>query len=240
MPKTFAALGLALFALSATRGLSAPGATLSLDATAARDGYVLHWLLPTRSVGLFRPGLAIVLRPGVTMYDVNNRVEFADIPPVYVNGDMRISHALASRLAKLASMAASARNRTAYARSAMTAPNAQAAGTGPMTVSAQWQPGSEALSVTGHAPSSAPVTITLLATISSDLPTVVVSRQDTIPDVNGNFQTQLPIAPAYERGMLLRVLATSAAGSAPASAPIIVGPPNAGETVPLESQPQDP
>jgi hypothetical protein len=93
--------------------------------------------------------------------------------------------------------------------------------------------GSEALTVSGHASAGTPVTITLLATISPDLPTVVVSRHDVQPDANGQFQAVIPTAPDYLRGSLLRVVATSA-GSVPASATAIVGQPNAGVTVPFD------
>jgi hypothetical protein len=191
-------------------------------------------------VSLFRPGLEIVLRPGAVMYYVNDRVEFADSAPVYKNGDMLVTPALAKRLARLASMAAGyARRPAAYSRYASPQAPAQTA-SGPITIQVRQQAGSEALLVTGHAPSSAPVTISLLATISSDLPTVVVSRHDVQPDVNGNFQAVIPIAADYVRGTLLNVLATSAAGSTPASAQVTVSAPNAGVAVPLESQPQDP
>jgi hypothetical protein len=93
--------------------------------------------------------------------------------------------------------------------------------------------GSEALNVSGHAPAGSPVTITLLATISPDLPTVVVSRHDVQPDASGQFQAVISSAPDYLRGSLLQVVATSA-GASPASATVTVGPPNPGVTVPFD------
>ena len=225
---------LAFLACSATSGAQAQSHDVLLSTIAPRDGYKVQWLLPERSVRLYRPGLVIVLRPGVVEYEVNNRVEFTDAPPQYVNGDFLVSSQLAARLARLASMTrVSSRSRTVGAVS--TEQVAQASGA--ITINARPQPGNEAIFVSGHAPSSAPVTITLLATLSEDLPTVVVSRHDVQPDANGQFQATIPIAPDYIRNSLLRVLATSAAGSTPASVTLLIGAPNSGVTVPAEQEP---
>jgi hypothetical protein len=80
----------------------------------------------------------------------------------------------------------------------------------------------------------------LLATFSYDVPTVVVSRHDVQPDVNGNFSAEVSIAPSYARGTILRILATSVAGTTPASAQMVVGSPNAGVNAPLDRWPNDP
>lgn len=228
----------AIFCMLVPAQSGAQPATTSLRASASKDGYVLQWLLPTRSVGLFRPGLAIVLRPGAVMYEVNDREEFSDAPPIYKNGDMLISSALAARLAKLASTESGSEGSLASGQSMHITVGRQPA-SGTISMDVRPLHGSEAVSISGHTPANAPVTITLLATISSDLPTVVVSRHETQPDVNGNFQTTISIASNYERNTILHVVATSVAGVTPASAQLIVGPPNAGETVPFESQPQD-
>jgi len=97
--------------------------------------------------------------------------------------------------------------------------------------------GSEAVVVTGFAPVAAPVTITLLATLSSDIPTVVVSRHDAHPDASGRFQTIIPIAPNFLRGSIMDVLATSFSGVTPATAQFIVGPPNGKTSVSAEYMP---
>ncbi|HKU68974.1 MAG TPA: hypothetical protein VJP85_14470, partial [Candidatus Baltobacteraceae bacterium] len=179
----------------------AQSSSVSLTTTAARSAYNLQWLLPERAVTLYRPGLVIVIRPGEREYEVNSRVEFADAPPAYVNGDLLISASLASRLKRLASMAY-VRPASSGARSA----EAPATASGPITVDARQLQGSEAVSVNGRAPSGAPVTLTLLATISPDLPTVVVSRHDVQPDANGQFAAVISIASDYLRGSILRVV----------------------------------
>lgn len=229
---TFTAL--AFLACSATSGAQTQPHNVPLSKIAPRDGYKVQWLLPERSVRLYRPGLVIVLRPGVVEYQVNNRVEFADAPPQYVNGDFLVSSQLAARLARLATMThASMRTHTVGAVSTERYPQVS----GAITLNARPQPGNEAIFVSGSAPSAAPITITLLATLSEDLPTVVVSRHDVQPDANGQFQATIPIAPDYLRNSLLRVLATSAAGSTPASVTLLIGAPNSGVTVPAEQEP---
>jgi hypothetical protein len=227
MSKSIIALVFTALAVLAAGSVQAQTASDSLSAVAARDGYNLQWLLPERSIRLYRPGLVIVIRPGVTQYEVNERVEFADTPPRYVNGDMLISASLAARLNRLASIAAASQRPAQEVRFAQAFPAAN----GPITLEVRTQQGDEAIAVSGHAPSAAPVTITLLATISPDLPTVVVSRHDVQPDANGQFQATIPIASDYVRNSTLRVLATSTAGATPASATITVGAPNAGVTV---------
>lgn len=224
----------ALFALVAMPGVAAQQGSVSLTTVASRNGYTLHWLLPERSVSLARPGLAIVVRPGALMYEVNDHVEFTDTPPQYRGGELYVSSSLAARLGRLATIAARAEQPASVGRLAPS----EAAASGAITMDVRQQPGSEAISVSGHAPSQAPVTVTLLATISADIPTVVVSRQNVQPDANGNFQAVVTVAPDYFRGSFLRVLATSVTGVTPASAQITVGPPNAGVTVPAEQTPQ--
>lgn len=105
-----------------------------------------------------------------------------------------------------------------------------------LSLTAQPLAGSEAISVSGTAPPGSTVTVTLLATISQDIPTIVVSRSVVLPDSGGNYQARIPIAAAYERGTILRVFATSS-GQSSAAVQLIVGPPNGGVTVPLEQEP---
>ena len=105
---------------------------------------------------------------------------------------------------------------------------------GAISLEARHLQGSEAIEVEGNAPAGSPVTITLLATVSPDVPTILVSRHDIITDVNGRFGAVIPIASAFERGTSLKILATSASG-AQAQAQLITGAPNEGVSVPLDS-----
>lgn len=230
MYKSTTAFALALIGTIAMgTNAHAQSARVSLTSTAARSAYKLQWLLPERAVTLYRPGLVIVIRPGEREYDVNSRVEFADAPPAFVNGDLLITASQAARLKRLASMAyvpAAATNGVRSVAAPVTA-------SGPITIDARQLAGSEALSINGRAPSGTPVTLTLLATISPDLPTVVVSRHDVQPDASGQFAAVISISPDYLRGSILRVVATSA-GATPASTTVTVGAPNAGVTVPFD------
>ena len=103
-----------------------------------------------------------------------------------------------------------------------------------ITLEARQLQGSEAVNVTGTAAPGSAVTLTLTALISTDLPTVLVSRHDVVADVNGRFGAIIPIASAYERGMLLTVYASSGPGVGGARAQLTTSAPNAGAIVPLE------
>lgn len=190
----------------------------SLSATAARNGYSMQWLLPEREVALYRAGVVVVVRPGAVLYEVNDRVEVSDQAPRYINGDMIVSPRFAARLKQLA---------VVQPQPEPQAPSVRAPSfTGSIAIEMQPLPGSEAVTVNGQAPPGAPVTLTLLATISSDLPTIPVSRHDVQPDVNGRFSVTLPIASDYYHASLLRVVATSTFGVTPATAQIYVDAPN--------------
>lgn len=238
MYKSILAFALAVTGVFAagSSGALAQSDDVSLTTVAARNSYNLQWLFPERSVRLFRPGLVIVIRPGVRDYDVNNRVEFSDIPPSYVNGDMRISPSFAARLQRLASMVATrpqAPRPVAVGQSPNASAPAGGTGGGPITMDVRQANGSEAVSVSGHAPTGAPVTITLLATLSPDLPTILLSRHDVQPDANGQFAALISIASNYARGSLLHVVATSSAAT-PASVTVTVQAPNENVTVPFD------
>lgn len=210
---------------------AADGSLLPLAGVAARAGYTYQWEPLHSSVVLSRPGIVVVLRPGESVYQVNNDTAVADQSPSYSRGDLYVTPALANRLAVLAarspSMVRIAGGPTVVAQSEISAHGA-------ISLAAQPLQGTEAISVDGTAPPNAPVTITLLATVSTDVPTIVVSRQDVVTDVNGRFGAVIPIASAYERGTILKIVATSLPGVVPASAQLVINAPNPGVKVPLE------
>ena len=121
--------------------------------------------------------------------------------------------------------------------SAKVVAQSEAVAHGTIALEATQHQGAEAIDVMGSAPPNSPVTITLLATVSTDVPTIVVSRQDVVTDVDGRFRAVIPIASAFERGTILRIVATSLPGVIPASAQLVINAPNAGVTVPLEQTP---
>lgn len=215
-PITALAATLALLTPAVCAGAAPSG--VPLERVAARAGYQYHWLGPERSLSLSRDGIAIVLRPGDAVYEVNNHVEIAEPAPRYAHGDLVVSAALAAHLTALARRAARAparRGRPAATATAVTAPMH-----GSIQLEARPLPGSESLVVEGQVPPNAPLTITLLASLSPEIPVVVLSRHDVQPDVDGRFGVVIPVASDYLRGSTIRVLATSAPGIAPASAQV--------------------
>jgi hypothetical protein len=211
-----------------------------LASVAARANLQYHWLATERAVQLSGPGLVLVIRPGANLYEVNDHVEIAAIPPVYGANDIYVSAAVAGRIAQLASQAwlgfSQAQedfSHSALAGNTTVTPELQ----GSIVLHVQPLKGQEALLVTGEAPPSVPVRITLLGTLSSDLPNVLLSRHDIISSPAGTFQAIVPIASDYFRSSFIHVLATSVPGVTSASAQILVDAPNAGVVVPAEVQP---
>lgn len=210
--------------------LAAAQSAVPLERVASQAGYTYTWSPEGGSVILSRPGIVVDLRAGEHVYQVNNHLEVTREAPRYAHGDLLVSPRLAAHLEALAVRTASRRARPI---AALSSNNRSVHGS--LSLEARQLQGAEAISVEGQAPAGAPVTITLLAIVSDDVPTIVVSRNDVVTDVNGRFGAVVPIAPAYERGTLFRVVATSSSGVSPASAQIVLGAPNQGVTVPLES-----
>lgn len=211
--------------------------TLSSVASSAHLEY--SWLGQERAVQLSGFGIVLVFRPGVNLYEVNDRVESTSIAPRYAsNNEVYVSSALAGHIVSLSRQA---QQRVAAAERAMEAAQAQAASamafTGAITLNVEQLKGAEAVLINGVAPPTAPVLITMLGLISSDLPNVLLSRHDLQAGPDGKFQAILPIGPDYVRGSYVRVLATSVPGVTSASAQILIDPANAGLTVPFEQQP---
>lgn len=222
------ALGTAL-ALSIPALPAGAAPLVSVKDAAAHDGYRYTWSPDAANVVLSRAGIVIVLRPGAQVYQVNDRDEVADAAPSYAHGDLFVTPSLADRLQVLARRysptAGQGKDRIA---------TADQSAQGTISLEARQLQGAESIAVEGTAPPNAPVTITLLAIVSSEVPTIVVSRHEIVTDVSGRFGAVIPIASAYERGTLLRVIATSLPGVASASAQLITGAPNDGVDVPLE------
>ncbi len=218
--------------------VSAAQHELPLSRVAAQSGFSYSWLGAERAVEISKPGMVIVIRPGQNLFEVNDRVESTAMAPRYANDDLYISASLAKRIGELARQS---QIQEALVQGAAMGQQAQARQApqvrGALSFEVHPLEGSEAVVVTGYAPPVAPVTITLLATLSSDIPTVVVSRHDAHPDASGRFQTIISIAPNFLRGSIMDVIATSLSGVTPATAQFIVGSPNGKTSVPAEYMP---
>lgn len=96
-------------------------------------------------------------------------------------------------------------------------------------------PGSYHIAVSGKAPPSTPLVLTLLGTVSSDVPDVVVNRRTIVTDTAGNFYVEVAPAGDYFREGLMTVVAASPAGAVFARSQIVLKAPNAGLSVPNEA-----
>jgi hypothetical protein len=215
-------------------------------ASVARTAHLdYQWLSVMRAIQLSGPGIVLVVRPGDNLYEVNDRVEVAAVTPRYASNDIYVSRALANHIIYLArqaqelasaeaARAASMANREAnQERNEAIVSEMQ----GSIVLNVTPLKGAEALLITGQAPPSAPVLITLLATLSSQLPNVLLSRNSTTAGPDGKFQAIVPIASDYMRDTFIHVLATSTPGVISASAQLLVQEPNQGVKVPAEAQP---
>ncbi len=194
------------------------------------------WLAAARAVQLSGPDLVMVFRPGDNLYEVNDRVESTAIAPRYASNDIYVSPALAAHIESIARQAWLAETNAQAARDRMIAQEETSFDElhGTIVMNVTQLKGAEALMITGQAPPSAPIRITLLATLSSELPNVLVGRHDITADPDGKFQAIVPIGPDYTTQSFLHVTATSGTGVTPASAQILVDAPNAGLKVPWE------
>jgi hypothetical protein len=231
---------LACLAIPAIPGAAAQAKEVPLSSVARSAHLSYAWLGGARAVQLSGPGIVLVLRPGDNLYEVNDRVESAATAPRYAaNNDLYVSSALAAHITALARYA---QQRLANAQQSQRSVVQQSAASmaelrGAISLNVEQLKGAEAVLITGEAPPSAPVLITLLGLLSSELPNVLLSRHDLQAGPDGKFQAIVPIGPDYVRDSYLRVLATSGPGVTSASAQILIHPANAGLTVPYEQQP---
>ena len=211
-------------------------------ATVARAAHLQYtWLSASRAVQLSGPGIVLVIRPGDNLYEVDDRVEVTAVTPRYISNDIYVSSKLANHINQLAWQAqrlasiqeAQAASVTNAMLQQVNAPELH----GAIVLNVTQLQGAEALLVTGNAPPSAPVRITLLATLSSDVPNILLSRHDLTAGPDGKFQAIVPIAPDYMRDSFIHVLATSLPGVISASSQLLIHPANAGITVPVEAFP---
>ncbi|HVN68610.1 MAG TPA: stalk domain-containing protein [Candidatus Binatia bacterium] len=213
-------------------------------ASVARSAHLdYEWLTATRAVQLSGPGIVLVIRPGDYLYEVNDRVETTAVVPHYYNNDIYVSRALANHLINLArqgqlavdaAVSQAVRAAAAEAQQARTDTNVEQL-RGSIVLNVTPLKGAEAVLVTGTAPPTAPVMITLLATLSSQLPNVLLSRHTLTAGQDGRFQAIVPIASDYMRDTFIHVLATSLPGITSASAQLLVQEPNQGLKVPAEA-----
>lgn len=231
----------ALLSLASTLNAGAAGAAGVPLAQVAHDaGLSYKWLGAANAVQLNGPGIVLVIRPGDNLYELNDRVEVTADTPYFAFNDLYVSQALANHITHLArqeQLLLEAQDAQAVREAFPINETATAEPHGSIVLNVSPVHGAEAVLVTGQAPPSAPVLLTLLATLSSDLPNVVLSRHNLTTGPDGRFQAIVPIAPDYMRDTFIHVLATSSPGVISASAQLLVHSPNDGLKVPVETFP---
>jgi hypothetical protein len=126
---------------------------------------------------------------------------------------------------------------TAAALFAPVGASAQAGGGSPVTVVAIPVIGAEALSLTGTAPPSRPLEASIYVRISTDLPTVLLSRRIIVADASGRYAADMTHAPAFFSGAILTVVVQSLTTGAIARTEIPVVVPNV--PAPPDALPKD-
>ena len=220
----------------------APAAASTRDVAlrhiAQQLGYDYTYLGPQDAVTLARPGVTILLRPGESTFDVNDRTETTTEAPRFYRDDLYVSVDLANQLAEIASRYPRTQRVVVVGQAQQpAAAPAEADVHGVISLDVRQVPGSEEVTVSGQAPPSVPVLLTVLSTLSQDIPDIVVGRHEVAADESGRFSAIVPIAPDYLRGSILTLVATSLPGVRKASAQIVVGPPNGTVSVPAEQIP---
>ena len=210
-------------------------AGVPLAQVAAELGYTYSYLGPEDAVQLGRPGVAILVRPGERLFDVNDRTEAMNGPaPRFENNDLYVSEEFVARLRAIAAQhpLGPAAQSEDSGRSVAHMPNP----TGPITGLAATQvPGTEQVDVTGKAPApDVPITLTLVSTLSQDIPDVVLTRRQVFADTNGRFHANVQVTPGNLRGAYLTLVASSVPGVASASIRFEMKAPNAGLDIPVE------
>ena len=124
---------------------------------AAQLGYSYSYLGTDDVVTLTRPGLTILVRPGQSLFDVNDRSESMDAgeAPRFFRNDIYVSPSFVRRLTQLANRAGGG-GRTEGLSAPIGSP---VVAPGVITLEVHPVPGSSTLKVTGHAPAHAPITL---------------------------------------------------------------------------------
>ena len=210
----------------------------SLAVAAARLGYAYSYLGPEDAVALTKPGVTIVIRPGERLFDVNDRTEAMDgSAPQFSHSDLLISDALYARLkqisAKYPSQTSGERAIVVQNGSARAVVSGAISG---LTLSQA--AGSQHIHIQGKAPANVPVTLTLYGTFTTEIPDVVISRNEVVSDADGSFKTEISPASAFYHGAILTLVASSVTGVTSAKAQIVLEAPNGNVNVPNDALPK--
>lgn len=225
----------ALVTSAVPRPAGAAGEFVSLAHLAPELGYTYTWVASESAVALTRPGLYILVRTGNPLYDVNETVEATPQTPQFRDNDIYVGTVLVARLRALA-VKYGARDHSDAASGAV--PPAAAAH-GALTIAAVPTGLSDAVIVSGSGPANVPLTITLSADISRDLPRVLLSRTNVATDAGGKFAVSISTAPLHLAQSVVLISATSVPGVTEAHTSFVLGQPSPGIAHPVDELPRD-
>jgi hypothetical protein len=232
-------LSLAFFAALAVSALPAQAVSkheVAVSRVAAQLGYGYAYLGVQDAVQLTRPGLLVLIRPGEKLIDVNDRTEAVDVPPRFDHSELYVSDSFVERLRRLAEKYPVAASRP-EGQAAIISPSKMMQ-TGAIVMDVRQAVGSQSLKVSGKAPASVPITLTLKETFWTEIPDVVLNRTEIVSDADGLFEAVVPVAPGYLRGGILTLVASSFPRITTASMQLVLKAPNDGVDVPIQKIPK--
>ncbi len=220
--------------LTAQAPVFAQEASYPLSRAAADLGYTYQFLPIQNAAVITRPGLVIVLRPGDYRSEINDQANYLDVAPRYEGSEVFVSDALVRKLKQLAAQyPVNPQGANDHHVIVVSQPTAR----GAVALEVRQLSGSWSLAVMGKAPPSVPITLTLIGSMSRDIPDVLLNRSEIASDVDGRFQAIVSIAPGFFDSGLLTLVATSLPGVSRASAQVVLKAPNWRAKIPADTIP---
>lgn len=208
-----------------------------LSRVAPQLGYGYAWIASQSAVALTRPGVYVLVRAGNQLYDVNESIESTSVAPAYHDNDIYVGASLVTQLRAIAAKYPLGRAVAALAAGPAVSEVPEVRGS--LALSVMPSNGAESIDVTGTGPASVPVDIALYADVSRDVPRIVISRTRLRTDASGKFAARISLAPLHLQKSLVRIVATSLSGIAPADASLVLGQPNPAVANPVDQTPRD-
>ncbi len=231
MKRVFSALACSAAVLSVAAPAHSQVREVPLARAATELGYSYTYNGFMNAAVVQRPGLTILVRPGQQLAELNDALVSLDAAPILLGGTMYVPASLVAQMKQLARQYPSAASLGERAIVVVTQPTAR----GAVSLDVRQLLGSYSLAISGKAPPSVPVTLTLIGTFSKDIPDVLLSRSEVASDVDGRFQAVVSVAPGFFSGGLLTLVATSLPGVTRASAQMVMEQPNWKVSVPGDS-----
>jgi hypothetical protein len=161
---------------------------LALTGVARAYGFTYASESTQAAAELARPGVSLLLRAGDLRYQLNDDVRYLGRAPVYKDNQLYVDASFERVLAELAAKHPWPDPAFPPAGVAVVAPASAPA----LTIGAYYVDGTESIDISGSGPAGVPVTVTLKARMSRDLPIVTVDRAIVITDRDGKYDVVVP------------------------------------------------